>query len=123
MYYGSVDVLKKSFRCCLWYCLNLTLLNLDEKDYANWSYLDLADQMRRWITNPTDDLNQLFKRIAFNGLVSNTDDHPRNHGFVHNGNSYRLSPVYDLVPTPETGTTRYLAMHLAIKVEPSVLKI
>ncbi len=54
----------------------LTLLNLDEKDYSNWSYLDLADQMRRWIKNPKNDLKELFKRIVFNGLVSNTDDHP-----------------------------------------------
>jgi serine/threonine-protein kinase HipA len=43
-------------------------------------------------------------------LVSNTDDHPRNHGFINTGNGYMLSPVYDLVPKPETGTTRYLAM-------------
>lgn len=88
----------------------LTLLNLDEKDYTNWSYIDLADQMRRWISNPSSDLRELFKRIAFNGLVSNTDDHPRNHGFLYNGKGYRLSPVYDLVPKPEAGTTRYLAM-------------
>ncbi|MES2769267.1 MAG: type II toxin-antitoxin system HipA family toxin [Bdellovibrionota bacterium] len=88
----------------------LTLLNLDERDYANWSYIDFADQMRRWILNPSNDLRELFKRIAFNGLISNTDDHPRNHGFIHTGNGYRLSPVYDLVPKPEAGTTRYLAM-------------
>jgi serine/threonine-protein kinase HipA len=66
--------------------------------------------MRRWIKNPKKDLHELFKRIAFNGLISNTDDHPRNHGFIHNGNGYRLSPAYDLVPKPETGTIRYLAM-------------
>lgn len=88
----------------------LTLLNLDENDFTQWSYIDLADQMRRWITNPEDDLKELFKRIIFNGLVSNTDDHPRNHGFLYNGKGYRLSPAYDLVPKPETGTTRYLAM-------------
>lgn len=88
----------------------LTLLNLDENDRENWSYIDLADQMRRWIENPINDLHELFKRIAFNGLISNTDDHPRNHGFIHNGKGYRLSPVYDLVPKAETGTTRYLAM-------------
>lgn len=88
----------------------LTLMNLDENDFRGWSYIDLADQMRRWISNPINDLKELFKRIAFNGLVSNTDDHPRNHGFIHTGNGYRLSPVYDLVPKPETGTTRYLAM-------------
>lgn len=88
----------------------LTLLNLDENDRDKWSYIDLADQMRRWILNPSSDLHELFKRIVFNGLVSNTDDHPRNHGFINAGNGYMLSPVYDLVPKPETGRTRYLAM-------------
>lgn len=88
----------------------LTLLNVDENDREKWSYVDLADQMRRWIVNPSSDLHELFKRIVFNGLVSNTDDHPRNHGFINTGNGYMLSPVYDLVPKPETGTTRYLAM-------------
>ncbi|MFN7454892.1 MAG: type II toxin-antitoxin system HipA family toxin [Pseudobdellovibrionaceae bacterium] len=88
----------------------LTLLNVDENDREKWSYVDLADQMRRWIVNPSNDLRELFKRIVFNGLVSNTDDHPRNHGFINTGNGYMLSPVYDLVPKPETGSTRYLAM-------------
>lgn len=87
----------------------LTLLNLDETDYKNWSYIDLADQMRRWITHPKKDLQELFRRITFNGLVSNTDDHPRNHGFLYTHN-YRLSPVYDIVPKPESGSDRYLAM-------------
>jgi serine/threonine-protein kinase HipA len=93
----------------------LTLMNLDEKDYSNWSYIDLADQMRRWIKKPKNDLHELFKRITFNGLVSNTDDHPRNHGFLCGTNSYHLSPVYDLVPKPETGTTRYLAMRFGLQ--------
>lgn len=90
----------------------LTLLNVDESDRENWSYIDLADHMRRWIANPSKDLQELFKRIIFNGLVSNTDDHPRNHGFLNTGNGYMLSPVYDLVPKPETGSNRYLAMSL-----------
>jgi serine/threonine-protein kinase HipA len=88
----------------------LTLLNVDENEREKWSYVDLADQMRRWIASPSSDLHELFKRIVFNGLVSNTDDHPRNHGFINTGNGYMLSPVYDLVPKPETGSTRYLAM-------------
>jgi serine/threonine-protein kinase HipA len=88
----------------------LTLLNLDETDFEKWSYIDLADQMRRWINDPRDDLRELFRRIIFNGLVSNTDDHPRNHGFLNSGKGFRLSKVYDLVPKAETGTTRYLAM-------------
>lgn len=90
----------------------LTLLNVDETDYLNWSYIELADQMRRWIENPKNDLHELFRRIVFNGLISNTDDHPRNHGFILGPNGYHMSPVYDLVPKPETGKDRYLAMKL-----------
>lgn len=90
----------------------LTLLNIDERDRQKYSYLDLADQMRRWIKTPKADLKELFKRMVFNGLVSNTDDHPRNHGFLFNGKSYNLSPVYDIVPKPEAGSTRYLAMEI-----------
>src|SRR6185312_4625456 len=90
----------------------LTLLNLDERDYGNWSYLDLADQMRRWIDKPKENLQELYKRIVFNGLVSNTDDHPRNHGFLKFSKSYKLSPAYDLVPKAETGSQRNLAMQI-----------
>ncbi len=93
----------------------LTLLQLDENDHTRWSYIDLADQMRRWIIDPKKDLHELFKRIVFNGFVSNTDDHPRNHGFIYQGHGYRLSPVYDLVPKPETGSLRYLAMPFGVQ--------
>lgn len=100
--------LKKYYRTH--FVSGLTLLNIDEKDRQKYSYLDLADQMRRWIKKPQFDLAELYKRIVFNGLVSNTDDHPRNHGFLFSGNDYDLSPVYDVVPKPEIGSNRYLAM-------------
>ena len=90
----------------------LTLLNIDERDRSKYSYLDLADQMRRWIKSPRRDLRELFRRMLFNGLVSNTDDHPRNHGFLFTDDSYSLSPVYDIVPKPEIGSVRYLAMEI-----------
>ena len=87
----------------------------DERDYGNWSYLDLADQMRRWIDRPEKDLVELYRRLIFNGLVSNTDDHARNHGFLRIGKTFQLSPVYDLMPKAETGTTRHLAMQLGAR--------
>lgn len=71
--------------------------------------------MRRWINDPRKDLHELFKRIVFNGLVSNSDDHPRNHGFLFNGKDYNMSPAYDIVPKKETGTERYLAMEFGSK--------
>lgn len=51
--------------------------------------------------NIDQDLQELWTRIVFNILVSNTDDHLRNHGFIlEPGNGWRLSDAYDLNPTP-----------------------
>lgn len=88
----------------------LTLLNIDENDRTRWSYIDLADHMRRWIPKPEDDLHELFRRIVFNALISNTDDHPRNHGFMYVSKGYQLTKAYDLVPKPAVGTVRDSAM-------------
>ena len=53
-------------------------------------------------TAATADLRQLWRRIAFSVLISNTDDHLRNHGFLQeHGESWTLSPAFDLNPDPE----------------------
>ena len=65
------------------------------------SYLELADGLRRYGAAPRDDLEALWRRIVFNILISNTDDHLRNHGFLYAGaDGWRLSPAYDLNPVP-----------------------
>jgi len=46
------------------------------------------------------DLEELWKRVVFNCLISNTDDHLRNHGFLHAQTGWRLSPLYDVNPSP-----------------------
>ena len=52
----------------------------------------------------TAELRQLWRRIAFSVLISNTDDHLRNHGFLHSrGDSWMLSPAFDLNPSPHPG--------------------
>jgi serine/threonine-protein kinase HipA len=49
-------------------------------------------------------LEQLFKRLVFNILCNNSDDHLRNHGFLHHaGQGWRLSPAFDIVPQPDMG--------------------
>jgi serine/threonine-protein kinase HipA len=51
------------------------------------------------------ELRQLWRRIAFSILISNTDDHLRNHGFLHErGDSWMLSPAFDLNPNPQSGS-------------------
>lgn len=67
------------------------------------SYLVLADRLRRWIVDVAlcrQDLAELWRRMAYNALVGNHDDHPRNHGLLDTGQGWRLSPVFDVTPLP-----------------------
>ncbi|HRN89895.1 type II toxin-antitoxin system HipA family toxin [Hyphomicrobium sp.] len=74
---------------------------IDATDHGEQrSYLELADIIRQIGSAPERDLEELWRRIVFNVLVSNTDDHLRNHAFLHDGSGWRLSPVYDLNPCP-----------------------
>jgi len=80
----------------------LTMLDADDGgvDLTGWSYVLLADELKRWSARPDDDRAELFRRMAFNALVSNIDDHPRNHAVIAPGRDWRLSPAYDLTPSP-----------------------
>ena len=84
-----------------WMVSALTVLDLDEGvvDRPGWSYLALADEIQRWSEEPMLDKQELFRRIVFNALISNTDDHPRNHALIAPGRDWRLSPAYDLTPS------------------------
>lgn len=74
---------------------------LDATDHGpQRSYLEIVDAIRQIGSKPDADLEELWKRIAFNILVSNTDDHLRNHAFLHDNVGWRLAPVYDLNPCP-----------------------
>jgi serine/threonine-protein kinase HipA len=54
----------------------------------------------------TEDLHELWRRIALSVMINNTDDHMRNHGFVHVGGGWRLTPVFDINPNPNPSATR-----------------
>ncbi len=86
----------------------LTLLRSEDGPGARgrWSYLLLADEVRRASARPEEDLRELFARICFNAAVSNLDDHPRNHALLANGRPWRLSPAYDLTPMPVVALDR-----------------
>jgi serine/threonine-protein kinase HipA len=74
---------------------------LDAKDNEVRSYLEFVDVLRQHGALPKEDIHALWRRIVFNILISNTDDHLRNHGFLYAGSSgWRLSPAYDLNPVP-----------------------
>jgi serine/threonine-protein kinase HipA len=80
----------------------LTALGAEDShgDRAKWSYLLLADELRRRSAHSVQDLEELFRRMVFNALVSNTDDHPRNHALIAPTDKWELSPAYDLTPNP-----------------------
>ncbi|OII58279.1 toxin HipA [Pseudomonas putida] len=63
------------------------------------SYLELAEVLMNQGSQPNEDLRELWSRIVFNILVSNTDDHLRNHGFILvPGRGWKLSQAYDMNP-------------------------
>lgn len=82
----------------------MTLLGRKDGDdaEAGASYLELAQFIMRSGSHPDADLLQLWKRIVFSIAVSNTDDHLRNHGFLLEGKGWRLSPAYDINPSPDS---------------------
>jgi serine/threonine-protein kinase HipA len=65
-----------------------------------WSYPRLADELRRWSAKSADDRRELFLRMVFNAMVTNNDDHPRNHALLQTKSGWRLSPAYDILPVP-----------------------
>jgi serine/threonine-protein kinase HipA len=76
------------------------LTALGAKDGDVRSYLELAETLRRIAAAPRKELAQLWRRLVFNILSSNTDDHLRNHGFLHGEGGWRLAPAFDLNPMP-----------------------
>jgi len=88
----------------------LTILGTHESESSRQSYRGLADQLRRFGSEPTQDLQQLWRRMVFNILCNNNDDHLRNHGFLWDGRGWLLSPGYDIVAFPQVGTERDLAI-------------
>lgn len=86
----------------------MTMLGLNDGDEA--TYTDIAECIRMYSSSPTEDLHELWRRVVFNVLAGNLDDHLRNHGFLYDGeNRWRLSPAYDLNPVPRQEKARELS--------------
>jgi serine/threonine-protein kinase HipA len=86
----------------------LTLLRTDDSPQFmdKWSYVVLAEELRRVSAEAKKDATELFRRMCFNALISNTDDHPRNHAIIAKSHDWKLSPAYDLTPTPHVSIER-----------------
>jgi len=89
------------------YMSGLTVLGLNEYDNASGSYPELADSLRQLSADFKTDAKELFRRMVFNILISNDDDHLRNHALLYSPQGWKLSPAYDLVPHAQIGYERY----------------
>ncbi|MFJ4170047.1 type II toxin-antitoxin system HipA family toxin [Paenarthrobacter sp. NPDC089714] len=77
---------------------------LQQEDGTHGDYLDLLDVIDEHSEAPSEDREELFRRIAFNYAVNNTDDHLGNHGFIRGSNGWRLSPAFDVNPNPDVNS-------------------
>ncbi len=84
---------------------------LGSKDNETRSYLEIVDALRQHGAAPQADMEALWRRLVFNILISNTDDHLRKHGFLltEGQAGWRLSPAYDLNPVPTDIKPRILS--------------
>jgi serine/threonine-protein kinase HipA len=92
------------------YASAMTMLEASDGDQR--SYLEIAEVIEERSPAATAELRQLWRRMTFTIMISNTDDHLRNHGFLHDrGESWMLSPAFDLNPNPGPGQ-KYLSTRI-----------
>jgi len=91
----------------------MSLLQLKDGDRS--SYPEIIDELANAGASLKTDAPELFRRMVFNILISNVDDHLRNHGFLLQGkHGWSLSPVYDLNPTPQDVRARILTTAISV---------
>ena len=85
----------------------LTLLssNITPEERLRWSYLSLADEVRRTSSHPREDLRDLFGRICFNAAIANLTDHPGRPTMLDQGGGWRLFGASGTAPTPSADRT------------------
>lgn len=85
------------------------------KDGEHGSYPELVDALRTYGSDTENDAIELFRRMVFNILASNVDDHMRNHGFLWAGElGWKLSPAYDLNPVPADVRAHVLSTNITL---------
>lgn len=84
---------------------------LGAADGETHSYLEMVDVLRQYGAAPREDQRELWRRVLFSVLISNLDDHLRNHGFLYDSaqRGWRLSPAYDINPVPPDMKTPFLS--------------
>lgn len=93
-----------------------SVMNLDTGLEPNRSYIHFAHELGRWCQRGADrqhgraQKRELWRRIVFNGLIANLDDHSRNHALIREEGVWRLAPAFDLVPIAIGDGPRALSM-------------
>jgi serine/threonine-protein kinase HipA len=86
----------------LMYVSAATMLGVEPTEPEEHSYTEIVDAIRVHGADAQSDIEELWRRIAFSILITNVDDHLRNHGFLHEDREFwRLSPAFDINPSPE----------------------
>jgi len=86
----------------LMYISAATMMGAETTDPAEHSYAEIVDALRQHGAAVQEDVEKLWRRMAFSILISNFDDHLHNHGFLHAAHGlWRLSPAFDLNPFPD----------------------
>lgn len=88
----------------------MTMLGATDGDGFDYNYTDIADFLTREGANPNEDLPELWRRIVFSVMISNTDDHLRNHGFLRTKAGWVLSPLYDVNPNSHSTDSLHTAI-------------
>lgn len=100
------------------YVSAMTLVGARDGDLRD--YLDVGEAIQEVGTVVAADLRELWRRMAFSVGIRNTDDHLRNHGFLGDGQGWRLAPVFDVNPDPHAAAERATAICGAASVEDEV---
>jgi serine/threonine-protein kinase HipA len=86
----------------LMYVSAATMLGVDVAEAGEHAYTEIVDALRVYGAAPQADIEELWRRIAFSILITNVDDHLRNHGFLHvDRGQWRLAPAFDVNPFPD----------------------
>lgn len=93
------------------YISAMTLLSATDGDRAD--YLEIAEALGEHGSAVSQDLAELWRRIAFSLVINNVDDHLRNHGFIREPSGWRLSPAFDLNPDPAPAAVRMTSIGFA----------
>ncbi len=97
---------------------------LGARDNEQHSYLEMVYALARNGASPEEDMKELWRRIVFTIMVCNTDDHLRNHGFIYEQHKgWRLSPAYDINPTPAEIAPRILTTSIDLHENAASLEV